>query len=48
MPIKLKILKIYIKINFNNSFIKFFISLASILILFIYRKYSNFCFYIDY
>lgn len=40
--IELKILKIYIKINITNSFIKLFKLLANILILFIYKKKNSF------
>ena len=47
-PIKLETLKIYIKTNLANSFIKFFKSFASAFIFFDWKPNRSFYFCIDY
>lgn len=47
-PVRLEILKVYIKINLANSFIKSFKSLIKASMLLDYKLNKSFCFYVNY
>ena len=48
VPVELKTLKIYIKTNLVNGFMKTLKSLARISILFVYKPNNNFCLCVNY